>query len=175
MATSRDDGVREIIARMLDGTWAEESPYAALAKEFGVEPASVRHWVFDAARFIRVCRGSEKEIRERVLANIDHAGRLALARKRERRDGTDVDDPDVRSFLGAQELTAKVHRLIGPRSEQVEQDTQTTQADEEAVARALVATGRYTVTRTDGASRAEPDSGLDSEAEATEARKAEDD
>lgn len=111
---------------MLEGEW-HSGRILEFAKTYGVTPVAVRDWSRQAGRFLRMCRGSEEEFRERLLANLDFAGRKAMSLRRTwiGKDGEpfETEVPDVKAYIAAQVEQARLLRLAerGPDDEGTEQ------------------------------------------------------
>ena len=75
-----DHRVKEVIDLMLGGQWYPGKAIE-LAERYRCSVKTVQDWSRQAGRFLRMCRGNEEEFRERLLANLDFAGRLALTLK----------------------------------------------------------------------------------------------
>jgi len=111
--------VKRIMDEMLDGTWRTGKSHRAYADEYGVEVCTVRRWSSEAYMFIRLCQGSEDDIRGRILAGIDLVCEKALQRKFivTRKDGevAEYPSPDVKSYLTALEFYARVYGVDKPK------------------------------------------------------------
>lgn len=118
-----DARVREIVDLMVDGKWNSRA-YLELSKKHGATGVTVQDWSRQAARIIRFMRGPPEDFRERILANLDFAGRFAL----------ELERPDVKAFIQAQTEQARLLRLD-------REDDATEQLPVEQLAAALRALG----------------------------------
>jgi len=111
-----DDRIREVLKLQLAGKWRAGKSHIDFAQRYGVAIKTVQDWATQASRFQRMCLGDDDEVRMQILANVARAGRIALKQSRtyETRNGDTrtYDCPDVRSYLAAQELSAKLLRLF---------------------------------------------------------------
>jgi hypothetical protein len=112
-----DARVREVIELMLSGQW-HSGLALELSRKYGVSVKAVQDWSRQAGRYLRFARGETEEFRERLLANLDYAGRLALTLKRTwiGSDGQpfESDSPDVKAYIAAQVEQGKLLRLDKP-------------------------------------------------------------
>ena len=99
-----DDRVREIVELMLRDQWRPGASHLEFARKYGVEPVTVRRWASEAGRFIRLCNGSQDDIRDELLSSIRRVG------------GKAEDAEDYRSANQSLELAAKVHGLLDRKS-----------------------------------------------------------
>lgn len=109
-----DQRVRYIANRLLDCTWSpkEQLEYS---EERGIPISTIRGWTAQAARVLRFLRGPDDEFRERLLANLDNAGRIALSLRRTwiGKDGEpfETEAPDVKAYIAAQSEQARILRI----------------------------------------------------------------
>lgn len=74
-----DEITKKIIDMMIDGTWKTGKSHRQLLQEYpDRSPTQIRQCSSAAARFMRICRGEEDEIRERILQELDRGIELAL-------------------------------------------------------------------------------------------------
>lgn len=99
-----DDAIIAIVTLMLKGEWECGSSHLQFSERYGVTVATVRTWAADASRFIRLCSGSEDDIRDALLRDIHRIG------------GKAEQEGSWRDALGAKELVAKVHGLLDRKS-----------------------------------------------------------
>lgn len=115
-----DNRVKEVIDLMLSGEWYPGKALE-LADRYGCAVKTVQDWSRQAGRILRMCRGSDEEFRERLLANLEYAGRLSLKLKRTwiGKDGEpfETEVPDVKAYISAQAEQAKLLRLDKPKDE----------------------------------------------------------
>lgn len=95
-----DDAVRRIVELMLKDEWRVGESHLEFSRKYGVTTATVRDWASHASRFIRLCAGSEDEIRDELLRNVRRIG------------GKAEDAGEYRDALGAQELRLRVHGFL---------------------------------------------------------------
>jgi hypothetical protein len=107
-----DDAIAAIVKLMLQHEWEAGRSHLEFSKRYGVTVPTVRNWAADASRFIRLCHGSQEEIRDELLASIRRVGRNA-----------ELAD-DHRSATGALELACKVHGLLERKPESAEELTE---------------------------------------------------
>jgi len=115
-----DDAVRRIVELMLADEWVTGASHLDFSEHYGVTVATVRTWAADASRFIRLCSGSEDDIRDELLRNVTRIGAKAENAR------------DFRSALGAQELRLKVHGAL----ERKQADDELSEAQLDAMIRA---------------------------------------
>lgn len=110
-----DDVTREAIDMMLDGKWITGRSHLDLAKKHGRDEGQVRQIAANASRFIRLCRGKEDQVRERILLAIDRGERLALEAEKVAfsMDGQELraKQPDLRALIAFLQLQCEVHGL----------------------------------------------------------------
>jgi hypothetical protein len=114
-----DERIHRIVDLMLSAEWRTGASHLEFAAKYGVAVNTVQQWAAQASRFIRMCRGNEDDIRTRILANLEHAGKLALEAQRhwttKGGDECSADTPDVRGYVATQELQARLLGLLEKR------------------------------------------------------------
>lgn len=131
--------VAEIMDDMLEGRWWVGKSHRDYSERYGVVHNTVVHWASEASLFIRMCSGNTDAIRERIIANLITAQRLAIDGTKTfvTKDGEHVEVPhrDLKAFIAATELLARMHGVDKPK------DTPTEQVSEEELAELLRARG----------------------------------
>ena len=103
---------------MCDGEWNGAASYRKLMKEFpGTSQPNIEKMAIQASRFIRVCRGSEDEIRERILTMISKGVQLSFDAEKSIFDPIDkewrtIRQPDLKALEMFLRFHAEVHGLI---------------------------------------------------------------
>ena len=137
-AADADERVREVLDLMLAGQWSTGKA-VELSKKYDLTLVAIQDWSRQAGRIIRFQRGAPEDFRERILANLDFAGRFAL----------DLDKPDVKAYITAQVEQARLLRLDRP------EDDATEQLPVEQLAAALRALGHEVILHVTEASNGE--------------------
>lgn len=115
MDDRRDEAIKSIIEDFLECRWRVGRSHREYAAKYGVELVTVRGWAAEASRFLRLCRGNEEEMRERMLAQLDEISKRCM--EHEQVFYTDDGDerrypkPDYRNWIGALELQARVNGI----------------------------------------------------------------
>lgn len=126
-----DEITQKIMNMMLDGTWKVGKSHRQIAEEYPERtPDQIRQYAAAASRFIRLCRGSEDEVRERILLGIDRG--IELAENAEKihfdQDAGEfrtINQPDLKALESFLKFMAEVHGILirdpkRPQSESVD-------------------------------------------------------
>lgn len=132
------DVVRRIMNEMLDGGWVTGESHRKYMDEFGVKLDTVQRWAAEAHMFLKLCRGNEEEIRQRILAQVDMLQKKALSAVKHlvvNGDIQEVPSPDLKTFLGSVEFISRCYGVDKPK------ETPTETISEEELAELLRARG----------------------------------
>lgn len=161
-----DRAVSEIIQLMLAGEWRAGSSHLEISGRYQVTVATVRKWSAEAARFIRLCRGSEDEIREQILCELRDIGARCKTFRYTKvlKDGSqiEIDRPDFRSWIGAMDLQARVLGVAFSEKKDVASGGGNVEATAEELRQALEEAG-YEVRKKDDGKRSSKEAGNDDE------------
>jgi hypothetical protein len=111
-----DQLTTECLELMLEGRWETGRSHIALAKKHQSTESRIRQAAATASRFIRMCRGKEDEVRERVLMAIDRGEKAAFEAEKlvfdpEGGEWHRAKQPDLKSLIGFLQLQIEVHGL----------------------------------------------------------------
>lgn len=111
-----DQVTRECLELMLDLKWETGRSHIELAKKHQRSESDIRSIAATASRFIRLCRGKEDEVKERVLQAIDRGVKLALEAEKVAFNGVTgetlrAEQPDLRALTGFLQLQIEIHGL----------------------------------------------------------------
>jgi hypothetical protein len=105
----------ECVELMLDNKWEIGRSHLALAKKHGRSASDMGTIAASASRFIRLCRGREDEVKERILQAIDQGVKLAIEADKVAFSGDGEElrakQPDLRALTGFLQLQIEVHGL----------------------------------------------------------------
>lgn len=124
-----DGAVRECVDLMLDNKWVTGRSHLEIAEKYQRTAKQMLTITATASRFIRLCRGKEDVIRDRILLSIDHAERAAFDAEKQVYDTQNgvwvsTKQPDLRALHSFLQMQIEVHGLC--RSAKDEADGEST-------------------------------------------------
>lgn len=124
-----DGAVRECVELMLDNKWQTGRSHLDIAEKYQRTAKQMLTITATASRFIRLCRGKEDVIRDRILLAIDHAERAAFDATKQVYDGekgewVSTPQPDLKALHSFLQMQIEVHGLCRSAKDNADGESQ---------------------------------------------------